>query len=448
MLSNVPQPAAIVQTLGKPLIAAGPSPVTPPAGATNFDAITGATAARNAYGVDGTGTSVAVIDTGVNYNNVDFGGGGFGPGHKVIAGFDFSSNSPDPYAQTWQHGTAVAGLIAGNSPIDPGIAPGANIVALRVFGNDNASSYDRIVKALQWVIDNRDKYNITVVNISLSDGGNYTQNYYTSGVGGQIVSLVHQLTQMNIPVVTATGNSFSGAQGEGFSAIVPESLSVTATTANDQLVANAQRLGRGLGGDNATVIAAPGQGMYVPADGNNFTTMDGTSVAAPIVSGAVVLLQQIYKQRFGSLPTVKQIEGWLQGGAVNVHDSVTGIDLGRLSITGAAALIPSVTPTPAPTPTPTPIPAPTPTPATNYVFNGQAIATFNVPSKASSGWATFFSLFSGRLKTVSGWGKTTAPIPQGNLHPTSTVVTHQVARAKPTHVAVAKPGFVGHRKGR
>ena len=66
---------------------------------------------------------MAVIDTGVNYDNTAL-GGGEGPGFKVVAGYDFTNNSADPMATDSQHGTAVAGLIASSDPSDPGVAPG------------------------------------------------------------------------------------------------------------------------------------------------------------------------------------------------------------------------------------------------------------------------------------------------------------------------------------
>ena len=58
--------------------------------------------------------------------------------------------------------------------------------------------------------------------MSLSDGGNYAQNWFANdgGDGQQVTKLIGQLTAMNIPVIAATGNSFTGAQGEGFAAIV------------------------------------------------------------------------------------------------------------------------------------------------------------------------------------------------------------------------------------
>src|SRR5881628_649832 len=68
-------------------------------------------AAANHPSVTGAGTSIAIIDTGVDYNHPAL-GGGFGPGHKVVAGYDFVDNDTDPM-DTDGHGTGVAGLAAG-----------------------------------------------------------------------------------------------------------------------------------------------------------------------------------------------------------------------------------------------------------------------------------------------------------------------------------------------
>ena len=86
--------------------------------------------------------------------------------------------------------------------------------------------------------------------MSLSDGNNYAQNWFAngSGVAEQITNLIGQLTAMNIPVVAATGNSFNGQQGEGFAAIVSNTISVTATDLSGHLLPDAQRLGTSIGG--------------------------------------------------------------------------------------------------------------------------------------------------------------------------------------------------------
>jgi subtilisin family serine protease len=308
---------------------------------TAYDPIIGAAQVRSTYNVDGTGMTVAVIDTGVDYNNSAF-GGSFGPASKVIAGYDFADNSANPMATISQHGTAVAGLIGSNDPNDLGVAPGADIVALRVTDSSNTSSLTSIANALQWVINNHADYNITAVNMSLADGNNYVQNWFASGGGPaeQVTNLINQLTAMNIPVVAATGNNFNGQQGEGFSAIVASTISVTATDLSGNLLPNAQRLGSTIGGASTTTIAAPGEGLTAPSGDSGTSTVEGTSFATPLVTGSVVLLQQIYESRFGTLPTVSQLKSWLEQGSNPINDPVTGITIGELNVPKAAAQIP------------------------------------------------------------------------------------------------------------
>ena len=157
--------------------------------------IIGAAQTRSTYGVNGTGSTVAVIDTGVNYDNSSL-GGGEGPGFKVVAGYDFTTNSSDPMATASQHGTAVAGLIASSNPSDLGVAPGADIAALKVFGTADQGSFQYVAAALQWVINNHSQYNITAVNLSMSDGNNYPQNWFAQdgGIGQTMTELVASST--------------------------------------------------------------------------------------------------------------------------------------------------------------------------------------------------------------------------------------------------------------
>jgi type VI secretion system secreted protein VgrG len=368
---------------------AGTALLERPAGAvaatatTAFDPIIGAAAARSAFNVDGTGMTVAVIDTGVDYKNTAL-GAGFGPGAKVIAGYDFADNSPDPLATSSQHGTAVAGLIGSNDPTDLGVAPGANIVALRVTDGSNTGSLNSVARALQWVIDHHGQYNITAVNMSLSDGRNYARNWFVNGGGvpAQITNLIGQLKGLNIPVVAATGNNFTGQQGEGFAAIVSDTISVTATDLAGNLLPNAQRLGSAVGGTSATTIAAPGDGLTAPSGDSGAATVEGTSFATPLVTGAVVLLQQIYESRFGTLPTVDQLKSWLHQGSDPVADAVTGITIGRLDIPKAAALVPSapVQPAPVVTTTPTTTPQPIATPPAPVVPTPPAAVASTPPA--------------------------------------------------------------------
>src|SRR5205814_1425546 len=77
-------------------------------------------------GTRGKGVVVAVIDTGVDYKHEAL-GRGFGPGFKVIGGYDFVNKDNDPLDDAG-HGTHVSGIIAGDSATITGVAPEASII--------------------------------------------------------------------------------------------------------------------------------------------------------------------------------------------------------------------------------------------------------------------------------------------------------------------------------
>src|SRR4051812_46159502 len=133
------------------------------------------TAAADFPSITGKGITVAVIDTGIDYNLKSL-GGGFGPGFKVVAGHDFYDDDNDPMDEDG-HGTSVAGVIAAkrflvNGVTYQGVAPDARLVALRV-GTEDSIPDSNIEAALQWVLKNYKTFGIKVVNLSLGSG-NYT----------------------------------------------------------------------------------------------------------------------------------------------------------------------------------------------------------------------------------------------------------------------------------
>ena len=144
-------------------------------------AASGANAAaqvRADYGFTGQGQTVVVIDTGIAYDHADL-GGGYGPGYRVVGGYDFSgtaANNPFDFGSMGGHGTAVAGIIGGSDPQHLGVAPGVDFVSLRVFDNNGNGSLNWVSEALQWVDANRNsfEYPITTVNLSLGITSNST----------------------------------------------------------------------------------------------------------------------------------------------------------------------------------------------------------------------------------------------------------------------------------
>ncbi len=147
--------------------------------------------------VRGTGITVAVIDSGVDYDNPSL-GPGFGPSHKVVDGYDLVDNDPDPM-DTDGHGTHVAGIIAGAGAVT-GMAPGAELTAYRVTSNDAGEVSDAIA-ALELAADPAAPHRADVINLSLAAPGDGTDPF--SEAAAAVVDL-------GIVVVAAAGNAGPG----------------------------------------------------------------------------------------------------------------------------------------------------------------------------------------------------------------------------------------------
>jgi subtilisin family serine protease len=246
----------------------------------------------------GQGYSVAVIDTGIDYNN-PYLGGGFGPGHRVIAGWNFVNNTANPMDDNG-HGTFVAGIIGSSNPTYSGVAPDCNLIALKVLDASGSGTFGAVQSALDWVVANRAKYNIATVNLSLG-AGNYTVNPYTF-----LDTDFNALKNSGVFISVAAGNSYysnNSAVGLDFPAVDPLVVSVGAvydgnfgsvawasgardyTTAPDRIASFSQR-------GPALSLLAPGA-MVTGIDLNNtIQTMAGTSMASPVVAGAAILIHQ------------------------------------------------------------------------------------------------------------------------------------------------------------
>ena len=121
-----------------------------------------------------TGVTVAIIDTGIDYTHPAL-GGGFGPGFKVIGGWDFVNNDADPMDDAG-HGTHVAGIVAGQSDDFTGVAPDASLIAYKVLGANGSGSESNVIAAIERAADPNQDGNtsdhVDVANLSLGGGGN------------------------------------------------------------------------------------------------------------------------------------------------------------------------------------------------------------------------------------------------------------------------------------
>ena len=246
----------------------------------------------------GDGYSVAVIDTGIDYNNPNL-GGGFGPSHRVIAGWNFVNNSADPMDDNG-HGTHVAGIIGSSNGSYSGVAPNVNLIALKVLDSTGSGTYGNVQSALDWVVANQAKYHIAAVNLSLG-AGNYTVNPYTF-----LDTDFNALKNDGVFISVAAGNNFftnNSAVGLDYPSVDPLVVSVGAvydgdfgslawasgardyTTGPDHIVSFSQR-------GSALSIMAPGAMITSTYLHNTFQAMAGTSMASPIVAGASILIHQ------------------------------------------------------------------------------------------------------------------------------------------------------------
>ena len=172
------------------------------------------TKTANESGFDGTGITIAVIDTGVDYNHPDL--FGLGDQGKVIGGYDYIDKDSTPF-DTSGHGTEVAGIIAADGQLK-GIAPKSKILAYRVSDDGNFVSSDLIIKAIeQAIVDGAD-----IINISL--GINRTNQ--------KIDNAVNKAIDEGILVVTAAGNNGPELGTIGSPGLNPNTITVGATYNN------------------------------------------------------------------------------------------------------------------------------------------------------------------------------------------------------------------------
>src|SRR6185503_799101 len=158
-------------------------------------------------GLDGTGIGIAVLDSGIASDHTAF--LDRGNRSRVVADVDFTGEgrTDDPYA----HGTHVASIAAGNGRISnaefTGIAPNANLINLRVLNSTGTGNVSSVLSALDWVLSNRSRYNIRVVNMSLGASAIDSYTY------DPVCRAVRKLVDKGIVVVAAAGNN--GVNGAG-----------------------------------------------------------------------------------------------------------------------------------------------------------------------------------------------------------------------------------------
>src|SRR3954468_2056332 len=285
--------------------------------------------------ITGAGVTVAVIDTGIDYNQASL-GGGIGKNFKVVGGYDFLDNDSNPMDESG-HGTNVAGVIAAkpytvNGITYQGVAPDAKLVALRV-GTETGIADTNIDKALKWVIDNYKKYGISVVNLSLGSGS-YTNSQTNAAMSDDFATL----RDLGIFVTAASGNSNDQTSGPisqdgiAYPAADPNVFAVGAVTSSDVITTWTQRSAE-------LDLLAPGVNIVMPKLGGGTVTEDGTSFSSPYVAGAAALIKQEDPTALaGDIGSILMSSGLDNRDGDTENGNTTGLQFGRLDISAALAL--------------------------------------------------------------------------------------------------------------
>jgi minor extracellular serine protease Vpr len=143
--------------------------------------------------LDGTGTAIGIIDTGIDYTHPDLGGAKF-PNAKVVGGYDFADDDANPMDMQG-HGTHVAGIAAADGKVQ-GVAPKAKLYAYKVFSDQGGGAADGDIIA---ALDRSVRDHCTVVNMSLGTSGGTADTPENEAINNAV--------KAGVVVVAATGNS-------------------------------------------------------------------------------------------------------------------------------------------------------------------------------------------------------------------------------------------------
>jgi len=288
-----------------------------------FATAVGADVAASQYALDGTGVGVAVIDSGIADHGDLYDSTG---ASRVVYSQSFVAGDTTT-SDKFGHGTHVAGLIGGTGANSgngngyaanyAGMAPGVNLINLRVLDQNGNGSDSQVIAAIQQAIALQSTYNIRVINMSL---GRPVFESYTLDPVDQAVEAAWKA---GIVVVAAAGNSGRYKPSWGFGTIGvpandPAVITVgstmtlgTATRVDDKIASYSSKGPTAIDHIVKPDLVAPGNRLVsLRATGSTmdknypqykvtsstgdskYFVLSGTSMATPVVSGAVALLLQ------------------------------------------------------------------------------------------------------------------------------------------------------------
>ena len=234
----------------------------------------------------GKGINIAVIDTGIA-PHLDF----CSFENRILHFEDFIFDKQSPYDDNG-HGTFVCGVLAGNGFLSgkrySGVAPNANIIMCKALDKKGETGSLTILKAMQWIYDNRNRYNIKVVCMSLGS--------QTIESGDPLIQGAEVLWNAGIVVVAAAGNS--GPQSRTIKSPGASGKIITVGALDDGRdvnkkdfkIANFSSRGPTNRFYKPDCVASGVDSVCTSQFDEFYTKMSGTSVSTPIIAGSCALL--------------------------------------------------------------------------------------------------------------------------------------------------------------
>jgi serine protease AprX len=401
----------------------------------------GATGARQDFGVTGRGVGVAIIDSGITSYHDDLYSGGSRNIHdsRIVHFKDFthpaSTNALVEHpSDDYGHGTHVAGIIAGNGTDSAGartgIAPGANLIGLRVLDAEGHGYISDVIAAIDYAISIKSAYNVRIINLSVASA--VVESYLRD----PLTLAARRASEAGIVVVAAAGNlGYNDRHEAQFGAVTspgnaPWVLTVGSTThqgtarrSDDAVAPFSSRGPTWIDFIAKPDLLAPGVGIESLTDPHStlystmpeylldgtvkswykpYLSLTGTSMSAPVVSATVALMLEanphltpnaVKAILHYTAQTIEDEDTLVQGaGMLNARGAVRMAGYFAAPARGLGAMADTI--------------AGESVPWARHLLWGNYLVTGGIPLPGSNAWA--LDVMWGALKTPSGkpvaWG--------------------------------------------